>query len=173
MPTPVSSLSPYCSNAQFLDRYDVRTIAELIQDTDESLDVAQVTASARLEKLLMEASGQLEAAALLGGKYTPADLNALTGNMGQWIAGIVADLAAPKVIGRRFMEFGEFQKRLEQAGKVLEALADGRLIFGLQENIDAGMIDDHVETASDVEARKMITYQASKYFGTRANRLGG
>lgn len=134
------------------------------------MDLSLVATSTRLKTLLMESSGELEAAAFLGGKYTPADLQALTGNMAQWIARIVADLTAPKVLARRFVEFPDFEKRLERAEKVLEALANGETIFGLQEVIDAGVMGHYQEVPSDVEARNMITLQASRYFGTRANR---
>lgn len=107
---------------------------------------------------------------MVGGKYTPADLEALTGNMAKWLATIVADLAAPQVLGRRFVEFPEFQKRTDEANAVLAALSQGTMIFGLQEQIDAGRIDSEVETPQQVEARQMITYQARDFFGTRANR---
>lgn len=173
MSTPVSGSSPYCSATQFLNRYDVRTVAECLSDTDTPLDVSAVPTDTKLAALLKGSSGKLEAAALLGGKYTPADLASLTGNMSEWIADIVADLTAPKVLGRRFMEFPEYAERLKEANGVLQALSEGRLIFGLQEVIDAGLIDDEVESASTVEARRMITFQASRYFGTRANRLAG
>lgn len=172
MSTQVSGTSPYCSRAQFLVRYDVRTVAECLSDDDVPLDVSAVPTNAKLLAILQGSSGKLEAAALIGGKYTPTDLAALTAsNMAEWIADIVADLAAPKVLGRRFIEFPDYADRLKQAEGVLAALADGTAIFGLQEVIDAGVIDDEVETASIVEARNMITYQASRYFGRRANRV--
>lgn len=171
MSTLVSGVLPYCSGLQFLDRYDVRTVAQCLPDTNADMDLLQVAASTRLKKLLMGSSGRLEAAALKGGKYTPADLALLTAcNMGEWIADIVADLAAPKVLGRRFMEFADYAARLKEATDVLSALADGEAIFGLQETIDAGVLNSQVETPAEVEARNMITLQADRYFGTRSNR---
>jgi hypothetical protein len=173
MSTLVSGTSPYCSGAQFLVRYDVRTAAELLVDTNASMDVTQVAASATLNTLLMASSGKFEAAALKGGKYTLLDLQLLTAptsNMREWIAEIIADLTAPKVLGRRWLEFPDYKDRLKEANDVLEALADGDTIFGLQEVIDAGVINSEVETPDIVEQRNMITLQASPYFGTRANR---
>lgn len=142
----------------------------MLVDDDIPLDVSAVPANTKLIALLKGSSGKLEAAALLGGKYTPADLASLTGNMAEWIADIVADLTAPKVLGRRFIEFPDYAERLKEANGVLSALAKGEWIFGIQEVIDAGVIDDTIETASDVEARSMITFQAGRYFGRRANR---
>lgn len=169
--TLVSGTLPYCSGLQFLDRYDVRTVAQCLPDTNADMDLLQVAASPRLKKLLMGSSGKFEAAVLKGGKYTLADLALLTAcNMGEWIADIVADLTAPKVLGRRFMEFADADERLKEAKDVLTELAEGNLIFGLQETIDAGHIDDHVETPAEVEQRNMITFQADRYLGTRSNR---
>lgn len=171
MSTVVSGLSSYCSGAQFLVRYDVRTAAELLPDADASLNVAQVAESPTLIGLLKGSSGKLEAAALAKGAYTPADLAAFSGtNMGEWIADIVADLTAPKVLGRRWIDFPEADSRLKEAEAAIEALAKGERIFGLQEVIDAGTISDQVEQPSDVEARNMITLQSDRYFGHRANR---
>ena len=171
MSTPISGSASYCSGAQFLVRFDVRTVAECLSDNDVPLDESSVATNTKLVSLLKGSSGKLEAAALLGGKYTPTDLAALTGNMAEWIADIVADLAAPKVLGRRFIEFPDFAERLKEAEGVLSALAEGRLIFGLQEVIDAGVMDDTIESADVVEERNMITLQAGRYFGRRANRV--
>lgn len=173
MSTPVSGSSPYCSGSQFLDRYDVRTVAECLSDANAAVQEAQVATNTKLLAILKGASGKLEAAAMIGGKYSPADLASLTGNMQQWVADIVADIAAPRILGRRFIEFPEFAERTKEAEGVLAALAKGELIFGIQEVIDAGVMMDEVETSATVEARQMISYQASRYFGRRGNRLMG
>lgn len=171
MSTPVSGSDPFCTGMQFLDRYDVRTVAECLPDTNSAMDTRAVASSTRLNKLLMASSGRVEAAALMGGKYTVADLEALADtNMGEWLAGIVADLTAPQVLGRRFVAFPDFAERLREANAVLQALEEGKLIFGLQEVVDAGLMGHYQEVPSDVEARHMITYQMDKFFGVRANR---
>ena len=173
MSTLVSGTSPWCSGSQFLDRYDVRTVAECLQDTTAPLDLGLITTNAKLLALLRGSSGKFEAAVLKGGKYTIADLTTLTAttnNMRDWIADIIADLTAPKLLGRRFIEFPDYKERLKEANDVLEALASGETIFGLQEVIDAGVLDSEVETPDIVERRNMITLQSSRYFGMRANR---
>lgn len=170
--TPLSGDDPYCSGADFLLWYDIRTVKECLSDDDLATPISDgaVPTNPKLVAILQGASGKLEAAVMMGGKYTPTDLATLTGNSLSWMKSIVADLAAPKVLGRRFTEFPDFQKRLEEAEGVLVALSKGELIFGLQENVDAGILDSYVETPTDVEEREMITYQARQYFGRRANR---
>lgn len=151
-------------------RYDIRTVADCLSDDDAPIDDSLVPTNTKLLAILRECSGKVEAASMLGGKYTPEDLGDLTGNMAQWLASIVADLAAPRVLGRRFVEFPDFHERLKEAEGVLVALSEGKLIFGLQENIDAGILDSEVETPQQVEDRQMITWQARSFFGRRANR---
>lgn len=168
--TPISGTDPYCDGAAFLIRYDWRTVADCLSDDNEPLAEAAVPTNTKLLSILRECSGKLEAAAMMGGKYTPEDLGLLTGNMAQWLASIVADMAAPRVLGRRFVEFPDYAERLKEAEGVLVALSKGELLFGLQENIDAGLLDSEVETPQQVEDRQMITYQSRAFFGRRANR---
>lgn len=173
MSTLVSGTSPWCSGAQFLQRYDVRTVAECLSDTDIPLDYALVATDAKLLALLRGSSGKFEAAVLKGGKYTLTfltTLTATTNNMRDWVADIIADLTAPKVLGRRFMEFPDYKERLKEASDVLAELASGETILGEQDAIAAGTLDSEIETPADVEARNLVTLQSSRYFGTRANR---
>lgn len=172
MGTLVSGTTPYCSGSQFLDRFDVRTVAELLPDTNASMDTAQVAASPRLNAMLAGSSGKFEAACIRGGKYTIEDLQILTAagsNVREFIADIVAELTAPKILGRRFMEFPDYRERLKEVNDIIVAIASGEQIFGLQEVIDAGRLDSQVESAADVIARNMVTMQAHRYFGIRVN----
>lgn len=175
MSTLVSGSSPWCSGAQFLVRYDVRTVAECLSDTDVPLDLATVATNAKLAAFLQASSGKFESAVLMKKAYTLDDLAVLTApgsNMREWIAEIIADLTAPKVLGRRFIEFPDYKERLKEAQDVLAELAEGKRIFGIAAVIDAGTLDSKVETPADVELRNMITLQSGRYFGRRANRNG-
>lgn len=171
MPTPVSTATSYCSGSDFLVWYDVRTVGEALSDDNVTIAPDQVPANAKLEKILLQASGKVEAATLLGKKYTLADLAALTGASKAFLQGLVADLAAPKVIGRRFTEFPDYVARLQEAEGVLSALAKGEIIFGLQDQIDAGIQDNQNETPTDVEKRALATWNARRMYGRRNNQI--
>src|ERR1041385_4516955 len=123
MSTLVSGTSPWCSGSQFLDRYDVRTVAEcLSDDEDNPIEASQVPTNTKLLALLRGSSGKFEAAVFKGGKYTIGGLTTLTtgtSNMKDWIADIIADLTATKVLGRRFIEFPDYKERLKEANDVL------------------------------------------------------
>ena len=171
MPTPVSTIvEPYCSPAEFIQRYDVRIVGDLLSDTGTRLDQAAVIASTTLRTFLYDASGMVESACLVGEKYDPDDLNALLGASLQFLKRIVADLTFGLLRMRRGHKEDTPMPGYDMALQWLERLRLGERIFGLQENMDAGK-PDNVQVTEAVLARlNLSTYQAHRYFGIRANR---
>lgn len=175
MSTPVSATTPYCSAAELLIFVDYRTLVDLCSDdngrplatdfTDETSTTGQIALA-----ILQGASGELESAVLLGGRYSVEDLQALTGNQAQFIKKLVADLALWEFYNRRPDLLSQMPPKCEQAKAIINAIAEGSMIFGLQENIDAGHLTLTVETPQDVVNRNLVTFQAERYFGRRANR---
>lgn len=175
MSTPVSATTPYCSAEEFLVFTDFREIVEYCSDangqpmvndfTDDVTRTGQIALA-----ILQSASGEIESAVLLGGRYTVDDLQALTGNQAQFLKQLVADLALWGFICRRTNPGTPMPPKCEQAKAILNAIAQGEMIFGLQENIDAGVLQLTVETPADVVNRNLITFQAERMFGRRANR---
>lgn len=178
-----SGLSSYCSVVQFLKRYDARTVGDLVSDDGTRVTPSGLSSNAVLLALLQEASAKVEAAAVVGNRYSPADLaefanpttvgnTAMAGsNMSEFLAGIVAHLTMPLLYRRRPDATLPMMPQLEEAERLLNALADGVKIFGFQETMDAGIMDDEIETPTDVEARQLVTYTARRLFGTRNNRM--
>lgn len=167
-----SGLASYCTPAQFLVRYDQRSLAQLLSDT--GIDISDVTNEPKLAQLLQEASAILESACLIGERYSTTDLANLAAsatNMGQLIAGIVADIAIKRVFMRRPDVTMPRISQIEETERWLAALADGTRIFGFTEAEKAGHMSDTVETPQDVENRNLITFEARRLFGTRGNRL--
>jgi hypothetical protein len=168
--TVVSSAVPYCSPAQLASFYDYRPLARLVADSDTAaqLTYAEFLAHPNTLALLTSASGELEAALLKAGRYTPADLQALAGtNAGELLANQVAGLAVWNAYERRnaLMEAPALAK---ESRELLGRLAAGEAIFGFQETADAGVIESSPETEADVVARRGIISQSRAYWGRRA-----
>lgn len=175
MSTPVSNADPYCTAAQFLIYADWRTIADLCSDLDgrplqADLVDASTTVGTILVEFLAKASGDLESACFTGGKYTPEDIAGMTGNQAATIRGIVANKALWYFFMRRPDIGIQVPQACQQADAFLNAIATGERVFGIQEAIDASHLEIEVETAQDVENRNLITRQADRLFGRRANR---
>lgn len=176
MPTPVTASTPYITAANFLKRYDWRTIIQLMSDDDigemerAPLLDSTTTEGGNLYEILKDASGELETAVLVGGRYSIADLQALTNNQLAYIGRIVADTAIGKCYQRRPDLFGPPPQQAQVAANVLNALASGERIFGLQDQIDASHMEMTTNQPEDVVQRNGMVVIAQEFFGVRGNR---
>src|SRR5262245_52150821 len=116
----------------------------------------------------MRASGEVEMSCVAGGRYTVADLAALTGASLRALKGLVADRAHYHLTKRRYPD-----RKIEDipgavdSKETLDRLRLGEIIFGLQEVADAGQMDAiDVSTGSDGVDRRLTT-KFSRLFGRR------
>lgn len=178
--TPLTSAGSYLPTAAMLSRYDWRSIGDLCSDNDVRIPQATllgngvISGNANFQAALIDASGMVEEACILGERYQPADLLALpAGSAGQGaLYRLVADIAIGLINQRRPDKSKGVPPQYEAALKMLDALADGKRIFPFLETAKAGIIDHKVESARDVAARNQVTWQANRFFGTRSNMLG-
>jgi hypothetical protein len=179
-----SGVAPYCTVAQFLVRVDWNTVAQLLSDKPQSgvvsiLTQSEVETSDTLLAILKEACGYVEMACIKGERYSVADLVALAAgsladgsyNAGETLAGLVADIALARIYDRRPDRRAEMPERCQEAWAKLDLLAEGELIFPFVESADAGHLDEDEIVDSDLQRRNGLTYQASRYFGNRADRF--
>ncbi len=173
--TPLSSTTTYCTAARFLVRVDWRTVADLISDTGERVESAEaVKLHPNLTAALRAASGELETAVMVGGRYIPEDLREIADdspstNATELLADIVAGLALRRIFRRRPND-RPMPGLAAEAGEWLEKAMSGQRIFATQESSDAGVVDSVTETATVIGRRQMVTRQAARYFSRRADR---
>lgn len=179
--TPNSSLTPFCSPAQFVVIFDYRTVAELLSDTDAALtNAAAVEASATLAELLLEGTGQIEMATSIGNRYQvytdrPSDLATLAATAtasGARLRRLNAAITMEYLWRRRPDKEMPAMVEFEEAALMLKALSDGEMIFGFVETMNAGVLQEHIDTAQDVQRRNLPSFQAQNLFGRRGNRIG-
>lgn len=173
--TPNSSSSAYCTGSQFVVIFDWRTAAELLSDTDTALtNAATVAANTTLAELLKQAAGQIEMATSIGNRYQPEDLAALAAGstvMASRLQRLNAAITMEYLWRRRPDKEMPNLPEFEEAAEMLKALASGHLVFGFTETMDAGIVRDYVEVPTDVELRRLPSYQAQNLFGRRGNRI--
>lgn len=157
--TPLTGSSAYATNAQLLERYDVRTVADLLSDAGRRLSAGEVTNSTRLSALLQQVSGEIEAAAVAGRRYLPADLAALTGNAKEFLIGLVCDLVLLRLFSRRPGLY-PVPTQCQRAELMLETLREGQRIFPTEESASAGMTVERVD-----ETDTFLTECGRRYFG--------
>src|SRR5262249_49827964 len=147
MPTFVTGTSAYCTGLQLRQRVDVREMCQLLSDSGVPISQSSFDVDPTILALLKEASGRVEAAALVGERYkidssgpnALASIATLGGNMGEYLAGMVARLAFWLVwIRRRNPLFGEKPTAdVMMALEDLDRLASGELVFGMAEAMAA------------------------------------
>jgi hypothetical protein len=180
--TPNSSLSSFCTPAQFVLVFDYRSFAQLGADNDVPLTESALLISPILAAKLQIASGKLEMAATRGARYDPINdlqvlvtpVNGQISNGGWALIEMVASMTAFEMYGRRYEAMPEYmQSKVDETNVLMEALENGEKIFPFTEAQQAGLLTDYVENAIDVDNRNMPTLIAQNFFGRRANRING
>lgn len=181
--TVETSAASYMTPAELFKRCDVRVLADLCSDSGERLgsptDVALMkTALASdpvLEALQLDASGRLEQACMVGGRYHEEDITLLVTTGGAGAAGIYRILTRLTVMcayERRPDRELKQPEIVTQSLEDLQALRDGIEIFPLVEAMQTGVVQSRIETPADVEYRNGPVYIARRLFGRRVNREG-
>lgn len=176
-----SSFVSYCTPAQFVQVFDYRSFAQLAADNDVPLTESGLISSTILSAKLQIASGMVEMAATRGARYDPildlqplvTPVNGLICNGGWVLIQLVASMAAFEMFGRRYEAMTEYmQAKVEEANTLLQALENGEKIFPFADAQQAGLLNDYIETPTDVTNRNLPTFIAQNLFGIRANRQG-
>lgn len=138
--------------------------------TLSTLSDSSTVEGGNLYAILMDASGDVEMAALNGERYTPTDLQTLTGNSLSALKRLVADIAIWRCYQRRPDLNQPMPQQSQVAANLLNALASGERVFGLQEVVDASHLDMTTDQPEDVVTRNGMVVFAEEMFGRRNNR---
>ena len=161
--TPASSNSAYATPADLLARYDRRVVADLARDENERPSPTALETDARVLAALADASGEIEAACLKGGRYSAADLNALTGMSKKLLTRLTCRVALWLLYEGRDPG-GEAPPWAAKGQEVLQQLATGERIFAFTETQEAGVLGTVERAATDLQAEDRLTHRASRFF---------
>lgn len=171
MSTPLSSSTPYATVADLLARYDARTVGDLAGDAGSRVSAADLAdantaGGANVAAALADASGQIEAACLRGGRYLPADLAALTGMSAKRLVRLTCRVTMLLLMERRpDSKWPEWAKDVEAE---LDRVAKGERVFGLREVVDASVMGEVVPPDAQPGPRPALSEVARRVFGRRA-----
>lgn len=161
----------YADAADMQLRFDVRTLVELVSDTDAAIDTADLATDTKLAAALDDASGVIDAELLTGGRYSTADLAGLTGTSLALLKRLTCVLAMDFLRQRRP---GRFPVDLQQseadqkwANERLELLRRGVNVFGLDEAIAAGNVAREPLTPTHVQTASLIRDQTQNFYPHR------
>lgn len=138
----------------------------MVGDVNQRVAPTALLTDVNVAAALNRASGEVEAACLVAGKYTPTDLNALTGMSQSLLQGLVADLAFWFLMVRRYPG-SQPTEAYKGAMEKLERLRLSERIFGLTEVADAGLPVTTFTTQTDIDTLNLNTTISRRFFGVR------
>lgn len=153
--------------------YDVRVLGQYLSDNGTALTANEVANSPKTAALLEQASGQILAFAYKGERYSEADLLALTGNGLAMLKRMTCDLAFSYILQRRGVAVDDYPQ-VKTALELLELLSQGKVIFPIAVNAEAGHVQSPPVTVQTIASQNYLTNSVI-YFPTprwTLNQLG-
>lgn len=136
--TPLTGASSYATPADFRLAYDVRVLGQFADDTNTPLSAGAIDADAAIAAALQQASGRVESSAMIGARYRPEDLSALSGNARAWLVRLVVDVGY-EYLRRRRGHPEQPTAAYFEALKDLDRLQAGDAVFGTAEAASASV----------------------------------
>lgn len=166
-------MAAYATGQDLIDRADVDQVGDLATDGRESLDQHAVKLHPNVLTALADASGEVDVALIVGGRYTPNQLESLTGNSRSHLIKIVCRLAMNNLLSRRVGEqYADLAEKIsKQSREDLRALRSGENVFGIASIESASTIS--LETVSSVELDNLnlLPSRMSPYFPNNSQRV--
>lgn len=149
-----------------LERYDARLLGDLLADDGTRVASGSISGNANLTAALDDASGEIEAALLMGGRYTAAQLAALTGNSAKHLVRICCDIAWALLCQRRGPVYKAEQREAAEAtaNRHLARLAKGETIFSVDGLVDAANPTVDGPSTASINRLNLITRRTRNFF---------
>lgn len=147
----------YATAADMKNRYDERRLGQLVLDDGTMATSAQLETDTVLSEMLEDATALIDAFATRGGRYTQAELTALTGSPLKLLKRLTCDLAYGLLVQRRGYTASETDAMapgFSRAIALLDKLGEGALIFATENAVAAGkptrtVLSKDIELISD------------------------
>ena len=158
----------YANPEQMLARYDARIIGQLLADDGTEVSSTDAVNNPILIEALEDASGQVRSAAMVGDKYTAADLEQLARDREPFLVRMVCGLAMGFLYGRR-QSTAEIPEEILRFEEWLATLRFGTRIFPIQKTKDAGNVT-HGYITDNTRANMRLVGDKNRFFPTRESR---
>lgn len=135
-------MAALATGEDLIERFDVETLQGLISSNGQTIPRDQVAGHSRITTALESASGRVEAALRAGDRYSPTQLATLAGNSLAHLVNMVCTIAMADLLRYKPGTHKELQEQLSaRAEDHLKLLMDGKNVLGLEEHVEAGLLD--------------------------------
>lgn len=167
-------MASYASGADLLARFDARTLGDLVSDSGTRVASGSLAADTNIVAALADASGEVEAALLMGERYSVANLEGLTGNSLALLKRITCDCAMALLYGRRPEEAWADRRAAAEQVKAthLERLAKGDRVFNVEGIPEAGNPTIGGPTTVEITRLNFIRDQTQHFYPARVMPFG-
>jgi phage gp36-like protein len=147
-------MAGFANTDDMIQRYDSRTLGDLVTDDGTRVAEASLKNNDKLQTALDSATGQVLAAALRADRYTKADLLSLTGESREYLVDITCAIAFWNLWRRKpYTDLKDQQTAAQHDAKdALEMLRSGDHIFDVATVRSAGI--PKIETVTKVQAEE-------------------
>lgn len=161
----------YAAASDLIARKDSRVLGDLVSDDDTRVAEGSLAANTYVTAALDDASGDIDAALLVGNRYTAADLSGLTGNSLALLKRITCEIAMFHLLGRRpEINADTWEHYAKVRENLLEPLRRGDAVFGdIEASRNAGAPDVDGPSTDDYNDLNLIRDRVTGYFPRRRN----
>lgn len=158
----------YASGANLLERYDARDIGDLVADDGTQITAVNIPTNTNVLAALNDASGEIDAALMVGNRYAASELSGLTGNSQYHLIRMTCDIAMARIMGRRpGRDIEKLKAMMELAESHLERLRNGENVFNLADQKDAGNPSASGLSAVEYSQSGLIRDRSRNYYPIR------
>lgn len=161
----------HASAADMIARKRVDTINDLCNDEGHRQSLPELLTNANLSAALDDASGAIDAALVVGKRYSVADLTGLTGNNLALLKRITCDLAMSFLYERNPRQADEATKARELAMMFLKKLSDGENVFNLDAPKAASLPTIDGPSSVDYARLNLMPDRTKHFYPSRGQRL--
>ena len=171
-------MAALASSSDLTARFDERLLESLVLDT--GANETDLSANTRTTQALLTASGKVEAVAVMGGRYTAADLAGLTSgsNSEALLKQIVCSIAVGLIVKSRGYFLGDAERNSllaaeQEALEWLDLLGNGKEIFADDSTvIEAGKPSADGPTTAELDDLYLVARNVPRLYPPRTLPFG-
>ena len=161
-------MADYVTVAELLKRFDWRDIGGLVSDEDSQVLNAELATDANLLACIGDASGDIDAALMAGGRYTAANLEGLTGNALNKLYRMCSEIAMFYLLDRRpLFNSDKLEVYEKMRERHLERLRVGENVFNLDAHITSGVVTVDGPSTQNYEDLNLFRDRTRNFYPVR------
>lgn len=160
----------YVTPAIMLTYYDNRILGDLCSDVNVRVTPTGLLTDPNLAQAISTGAGIINAAILVGQRYTITQVMALTGDDAALIQWLNAALAYCRLRSRRATKYDDIQD-CKDAAAMITALENGQAVLNIAANLEAGLPQSGFPSLTIYAQTNLMRDHANRYFPQRPLQL--